>query len=146
MKKIVEYMLFADRVTNYQIHKATGIGRNVLSKYATGKSDVGKMTLDNAEKIYSYFMELIEAWENEFGTAVFEGVTYYLQDQPEISGTRYRNEIIEEGYERFTAPAVDAEGNGVEVQWIQPLYYDNGDPVEDFIILNWNNVDDVRSV
>lgn len=55
MKKAIEWLLFDSGLSNYQISQATGISQVSLSKYATGKSDVGKMTLDNAIKLYDFY-------------------------------------------------------------------------------------------
>lgn len=47
--------LFNSDVSNYQISKDTKISQMTLSKYATGKSELGNMTLDNALKLNDYY-------------------------------------------------------------------------------------------
>lgn len=114
MKKAIEFLLFNSGVSNYQIAKATGISQVVLSKYATGKSDVGRMTLDNAEKIYNYFKEWIEMTENEFGTVFFEGKGYILVEQAFLNHIQGLDGVSDDHY---AARAVDRDGNEYMVYW-----------------------------
>lgn len=86
MKKQIEWLLFKSGISNYQISKVTGISRAVLSKYETGKSDIGRMTLDNAIKLNDYFKEMLKLANDKFGTIDFEGKTYIMLDQAELSG------------------------------------------------------------
>lgn len=132
-----------EKVSNYQISKVTGISQIVLSKYATGKSDVGNMSLDNAIKIHDYFKEMLAMLENKFGTVTYEGVTYYLRDQAEPTSRALLDWQHEEGYAHFSAPAVDAEGDEYQVEWVLKTTYDNGKDIEDLGELDWDNVDRV---
>lgn len=146
MKKAIEYLLFKSSVTNYQISKATGITQVLLSKYARGVSDIGRMTLDNAIKLHNYYKELLIMWEKKYGTVEFEGNTYYLQDQAELSGKQLLDWQSEEGYAHFTAPAVDRGGNEYRVEWVLKIVNDNGEEIEDLGELDWDNVHQVTLV
>lgn len=57
IKNAIEYLLLNSQITNYQISKDTGIRQTTLSKYATGESNVGNMSLDNAIKLYNYYLK-----------------------------------------------------------------------------------------
>lgn len=57
IKNNIEY-LFKLNVSNYQISKDTKISQMTLSKYATGKSELGNMTLDNAIKLNDYYNKI----------------------------------------------------------------------------------------
>lgn len=107
MKKAIEWLLFKSGVSNYQISQATGISQVVLSKYATGKSDIGRMTLDNAIKIYNYFKEVLTMTGHD--PVVFEGKEVFLTQDPYIDGTH------ESPY--YRAHAVDVVGNEYHVYW-----------------------------
>jgi len=146
MKQVIENLLFKSGISNYQISKATGISQVILSKYATGKSDVGKMTLDNAIKLYDYFKELLAMADNKFGSVTFEGKEYTLTAQPDFTGRQLLDWQAVEGYAHFSAPAMDAEGNGYFVEWVLKTVYENGEPVEDLGDLDWENVDKVVEV
>ena len=45
-------------VTAYRISKATGIGDTTISRWVTGKTPIGKMSLENAIKLTNYAEEL----------------------------------------------------------------------------------------
>lgn len=146
MKKQIEWLLFRSGITNYQISQATEISQVALSKYTTGKSDIGRMTLDNASKLYDYYKEVLRTMENKFGTVVFEGKTYILKDQAEATGRQLLDWQTEEGYVHFAAPAIDSEGNEYLVEWVLKTVYDNGEPVEDLGELDWDNVNGVTKI
>lgn len=61
MRKEIEWLLFESRITSYQISKGTGIAQYTLGKYKKGKSDIGNMSLDNAELLYKYSCDLINS-------------------------------------------------------------------------------------
>lgn len=65
IKKPIEYLLFKSGITNYQISKETGIRQTTLGKYTTRKSEIGNMSLDNAEKLHAYFKEIFKTKEIE---------------------------------------------------------------------------------
>lgn len=68
MKKEIEYLLFESGISNYRISKETGISQPALNKYtndANGSSKIGNMSLDNAIKIYNYYLEEMEIMEND---------------------------------------------------------------------------------
>jgi transcriptional regulator with XRE-family HTH domain len=143
MKQTIEYLLFRSGISNYQISQATGISQVVLSKYETGKSDVGRMTLDNAIKLNNYYKEWLKMMENKNGTVEFEAKKYILIDQADFSGRQLLDWQTEEGYAHFRAPAVDGEGNEYVVEWVLKTVYENGEGIEDLSELDWNNVDNV---
>jgi transcriptional regulator with XRE-family HTH domain len=146
MKKAIEYLMFKSGISNYQISQATGISQVVLSKYATGKSDLGRMTLDNAMKLNSYYKEMLKVAEAKFGTVEHEGRTLFLQDQPEFSGRALLDWQVEEGYAHFSAPAVGDEGNEYQVEWVLKTVNENGEGIEDLGELDWDNVDKVVEI
>ena len=45
-------------VTAYKISKATGISDTTISRWVTGKTPIGKMSLENAIKLTNYAEEL----------------------------------------------------------------------------------------
>ena len=45
-------------VTAYRISKATGISDTTISRWVTGKTPIGKMSLENAIKLTNYAEEL----------------------------------------------------------------------------------------
>lgn len=110
MKKEIEWLLFDSGVSNYQISRATGISQVVLSKYATGKSDVGKMTLDNAERLYEYYKEVLKSMLKKWDVAIVndqavsvsdkEGMRYtcHLEKHGDVfldkKGNQHRNKIL----------------------------------------------------
>lgn len=125
MKQAIEYLLFRSGVSNYRIAKATGISQVVLSKYVTGKSDVGRMTLDNAIKIHNYFKEMLIMSEKRFGTVKFEGKEYILTMDAVTTGRQLNNgqdfndKSEGEIYEfEMSADAIDEQGKSYTVYWI----------------------------
>lgn len=60
MKLAIEKLLSDPNVSNYQISKETGITQASLSKYSKGESSIGNMSLDNAIKLYQYYLDLKE--------------------------------------------------------------------------------------
>lgn len=118
MKNAIEYLLFRSNISNYQISKATGISAVVLGKYTTGKSEVGHMKLDNAEKIYHYFKEVLTMYENKYGTVEFEGKTYTLVEQAGIGyiSKPYGSDAWLQG-DFYRAHAIDNEGKEYLVLW-----------------------------
>lgn len=146
MKKAIEWLIFHPDISNYQISKATGISQVVLNKYRQGKSDVGRMTLDNALKLHEYFKEVLSDMEKQFGTVEFEGTEYILMDQADFTNRQLLKWQEEEGYAEFSAPATDGKGNSYKVLWLQKLVFDNGERVEDLSDLDWSNPVDVRQI
>lgn len=146
MKKAIEYLLTNPGISNYQIAKATGISQTVLGKYTNHVSDVGKMTLDNAIKLNNYFKELLKMADTKFGSVTFEGKEYTLTDQPDFTGRQLLDWQTKEGLAHFSAPAMDAEGNGYTVEWILKIVYENGEGIEDLGELDWENVDKVEEL
>jgi len=49
--------LFKSRISNYKISKATGIAQTTLGDYSTGKSKIGNMKLDHAEKLNEFYLK-----------------------------------------------------------------------------------------
>lgn len=143
MKKQIEWLLMTSPVSNYQVSQATGISQVALSKYTTGKSEIGNITLDNALKLFEYYKEVVKKMENKYGTVTHEGVTYTMLDQPELTGRQILEWKEEEGYAEFSAPAVDSEGNEFEVRWQLRLVDENGDGIEDLSNLDWDDVCEV---
>lgn len=41
-------------ITSYEINRHTGITRQLIDKYRSGKSELKNMTLETAEKLYNY--------------------------------------------------------------------------------------------
>ena len=86
MRKEIEWMLFESGITSYQISKETGIAQYTLGKYKKGASDIGNMSLSNAEAIYKFSLEVkrsedieihYDKWENYTiinGDVVEEGI------------------------------------------------------------------------
>lgn len=109
MKKAIEWLLFRADISNYQISKATGISQVVLSKYTNGKSDIGRMTLDNALKLYDYFEHVLRELERKYGSVEFEGKQYILTQDAYLHGTH------DQPY--YRAHAIDATGNEYYVLW-----------------------------
>lgn len=46
--------LFESDITSYRIGKDNGLSPQLVDKYRKGKSDLGNMTLKNAEKLSEY--------------------------------------------------------------------------------------------
>lgn len=143
MKQSIEYLLFNSGITNYRIFKETGIAQSNLSDYTTGKTDIGRMPLDNAIKLHNYFKGMLTMLDKKFGSVDYDGVTYYLRDQAEPTSRALLDWQREEGYAHFAAPAVDANGKGYQVEWVLKTVNDDGEGIEDLSELNWDNVDKV---
>lgn len=116
MKKAIEYLLFESNVSNYQISQATGISQVVFSKYATGKSDIGRMTLDNAEKIYNYYKEWLDATEKRFGSVYFDGKEYVLLEEAFLNHHISADFTLVK-HVHYAARAIDTSGNEYMVYW-----------------------------
>lgn len=129
MKQAIEYLLFRSNISNYQISQATGLSQVLLSKYSTGKSDIGRMTLDNAIKLYNYFKEVLEMMEYEYGKIIFEGKEYILSEDAYLTHVSkpHENGAWLEG-DFYQAKAIDNDGNEYIVLW-KPV--DNWQELED---------------
>lgn len=114
MKKIIEYLLFKSDVSNYQISKKTGISQVVLGKYTNGKSEMGRMTLDNALKLKKFFEEWAEMNKKQFGTVVHKGKEVVLTEEASLNFAQGIEGVPEDHY---SARAVDREGNSYMVYW-----------------------------
>ncbi|WP_342436677.1 hypothetical protein NSS79_25595 [Paenibacillus sp. FSL L8-0436] len=79
----------------------------------------------------------------DYGTVSFEGTTYTLKNQAEFTGRVLLEWQQEEGFEEFSAPAVDAKGNEGTVYWVLNVRDDNGETLEDLDGLDWDDVDRV---
>ncbi|WP_379143694.1 hypothetical protein [Paenibacillus sp. sgz500992] len=79
----------------------------------------------------------------DFGTVTFEGTTYNLKAQAEFTGRQLLEWQQEEGFEEFSAPANDADGNEATVYWVLNIKDDNGETLEDLDGLEWESVDRV---
>jgi|SRR5690625_918454 len=66
MRKNIRKLLASEVVSNYRIHKDTGISQATLSDYATGKSDLGNMKLNIAEKLNDYYIKKEEENKMKF--------------------------------------------------------------------------------
>lgn len=80
---------------------------------------------------------------SEYGTVTFGDKTFQLTEQPDFSGRCLLDWQTKEGYSHFVAPAVDAEGNKYQVEWVRKLRYDNGEEIEDLSdnVLDWEKAD-----
>lgn len=58
IKTAIEKLLSDPNITNYKIEKETGIRQTVIGKYTRGESEIGNMSLDNAIKLYNYYLKL----------------------------------------------------------------------------------------
>lgn len=58
IKKEIEWLLKESGLSNYKISKGTGISEVMLGRYSSGKVEVGRMSLDNAIKLHTYFVKL----------------------------------------------------------------------------------------
>ena len=143
MKQAIEYLLFNSGISNYQVSKATGINQVVLGKYTNHVSDIGSMRLDNAILIHNYFKEILKMAESKFGSITFEGKKYTLTAVADFSGRQLLDWQVSEGYAHFIAPALDADGNEYQVEWILKTIYDNGEGIEDLGELDWDNINRV---
>ena len=77
--------------------------------------------------------------EDKYGSIDFEGKTYILLDQAEMTGRQILDWQTEEGFAHFSSPAVDIEGNDYSVEWILQI----PEGCEDLSELDWDNVDQV---
>ena len=59
MRNEIVNLLNSD-ITGYRIFKVTGISQSVISELRLGKRNVGKLTLDTAEKLANYYNKLEE--------------------------------------------------------------------------------------
>jgi hypothetical protein len=104
IKNAIEELLSDPNITNYQIEKATGIRQTVLGKYTRGESKIGNMSLDNAIKLYNYYLKLKE--ENEMRTWEREG---YIVQEVEFDGDLHEFEIVKNGEVIATITPADTE-------------------------------------
>lgn len=58
MRKEIQWLLFESGITSYKIAKVTGISQYTLGKYKKGKSDIGNMSLDNAELLHECYLKI----------------------------------------------------------------------------------------
>lgn len=59
MRKEIRDLLNSN-ITSYEISKETGVSNSVISRLRNGEREIGKVTLETAEKLYEYEMEQIE--------------------------------------------------------------------------------------
>lgn len=57
IKENIKKLLDNDKVTNYMIHKETGVSQSTLSDLKNGKSEIGNMKLDVALKLNEYYLK-----------------------------------------------------------------------------------------
>lgn len=58
MKKQIEWLLTESGISNYKISKETGISEVMLGRYSSGKVEVGRMSLDNAIRLYDFYIKV----------------------------------------------------------------------------------------
>lgn len=134
MKKAIEWLLFNSNVSRYQVSKDTGVAQTTLSRYVTGESDVGKMTLDNAETLYNYFKQVLADVGQD--SIHHEGKEIFLTQGPYIDGTH------ESPY--YRAHAIDLEGNEYKVTWDVVEGYEQLEDAADHC--DWDNPSDVQQI
>ena len=59
MRKEIRDLLNSN-ITSYEISKETGVSNSVISRLRNGEREIGKVTLETAEKLYEYEMDRIE--------------------------------------------------------------------------------------
>ena len=59
MRKEIRDLLNSN-ITSYEISKETGVSNSVISRLRNGDREIGKVTLETAEKLYEYEMDRIE--------------------------------------------------------------------------------------
>lgn len=59
MRKEIRDLLNSN-ITLYEISKETGVSNSVISRLRNGEREIGKVTLETAEKLYEYEMERIK--------------------------------------------------------------------------------------
>ena len=59
MRKEIRDLLNSN-ITSYEISKETGVSNSVISRLRNGEREIGKVTLETAEKLYEYEMERIK--------------------------------------------------------------------------------------
>ena len=59
MRKEIRDLLNSN-ITSYEISKKTGVSNSVISRLRNGEREIGKVTLETAEKLYEYEMDRIE--------------------------------------------------------------------------------------
>lgn len=59
MRQQIQNLLNSD-ITSYEISKETGVSNSVLSRLRSGEREIGKLTLETAEKLYQFEMERIK--------------------------------------------------------------------------------------
>jgi len=57
IRENIRKLLESDEVSNYAIHKKTGIAQSTLSDLKIGKSKIGNMKLDVALKLNEYYIK-----------------------------------------------------------------------------------------
>jgi DNA-binding Xre family transcriptional regulator len=108
IKRNIKVLLDHQGISNYRIHKETGIAKMTLSDLANGKSEIGNMKLDHALKLNEFYKKLEE--ENKMEKVKFEGREYTLTQDAYLDGLPGETPI-------FKAAAVDSEGDDFEVTW-----------------------------
>lgn len=56
IKDNIQHLLESD-ISNYKIHKDTGIAQSTLSDLKKGKSKIGNMKLDHAIKLNEFYLK-----------------------------------------------------------------------------------------
>ena len=59
MRQQIQNLLNSD-ITSYELSKETGVSNSVLSRLRSGEREIGKLTLETAEKLYQFEMERIK--------------------------------------------------------------------------------------
>ncbi|WP_410483037.1 helix-turn-helix domain-containing protein [Staphylococcus lugdunensis] len=59
MRKEIRDLLNSN-ITSYEISKETGVSNSVISRLRNGEREIGKVTLETAEKLYQFEMERIK--------------------------------------------------------------------------------------
>lgn len=65
IKENIQRLLDDESISNYAIHKETGVAQSTLSDIKTGKSELGNMRLDVAIKLNKYYLEEMERMKNQ---------------------------------------------------------------------------------
>ncbi|PIH08926.1 hypothetical protein CTJ08_13830 [Staphylococcus epidermidis] len=60
---VIEKLLNNNEISNYKIKKDTGISYGCISELRNGKRKVKNLTLETAEKLYNYQVELEQSDE-----------------------------------------------------------------------------------
>lgn len=63
MREGIEWVLGSK--TSYEVAKALNIENRTVNRYQNGNSDISKMTLETAEKLYHYFLDELGKMDRE---------------------------------------------------------------------------------